>query len=257
MNSIADLNNLMVLMFVAFRVLGVIALNPIFGRTTVPAMVKVGLSLGLALFIAGGMNSYVIDYSGVEMLVTILKELVIGLVLGYVMTLFFGIFHFGGQVIDYQMGLSMATMYDPTTNSQVSVSGNIMTIFYSILFFVTNSHINLMAVTARSYDLAPLGFESINGQISVYFIEMFALMLIYAVQLALPWIVTIMVVEVAVGIMMKVVPNINVFVINIQLKVICGLVILVTAIPVLVSYMTKINGMMMQSLDEALLLINA
>jgi flagellar biosynthetic protein FliR len=246
----------MVLMFIACRVLGVIVFNPIFGRRTVPAVVKVGLSLGLALFISGGMSSYVIDYSGIEMLVTMLKEFAVGLVLGFIMTLFFGIFHFGGQLVDFQMGLAMATMYDPMTNSQISVSGNLMTIFYSMLFFVTNSHLNLMAITARSYDLAPLGFAKVSGEISVYIIEMFALMLIYAVQLALPWIVTIMVVEVAVGIMMKVVPNINVFVVNIQLKVICGLVILVTAIPVLVSYMTKLNGMMMQRLDEVIVLIN-
>jgi flagellar biosynthetic protein FliR len=247
---------MIVLMFVACRVLGVIAFNPIFGRRNVPALVKVGLSLGLALFITGGMNNYVINYSGIEMLVVILKEFAVGLVLGFVMTLFFGIFHFGGQLVDFQMGLAMATMYDPTTNSQISISGNLMTLFYSMLFFVTNSHLNLMAITARSYDLAPLGFAHVSGEVSVYIIEMFALMLIYAVQLALPWIVTIMVVEVAVGIMMKVVPNINVFVVNIQLKVICGLVILVTAIPVLVSYMTKLNGMMMQRLDEVIVLIN-
>jgi flagellar biosynthetic protein FliR len=72
------------------------------------------------------------------------------------------------------------------------------------------------------------------------------------VQLSLPWIVTIMVVEVAVGIMMKVVPNINVFVVNIQMKVVCGLIVLVTIIPTLVRFMTQINGVMMERLEEAL-----
>jgi flagellar biosynthetic protein FliR len=61
-----------------------------------------------------------------------------------------------------------------------------------------------------------------------------------------------MVVEVAVGIMMKVVPNINVFVVNIQMKVVCGLVILVTIIPILVRFMTELNGIMMERLEEAL-----
>ena len=246
----------MVLMFVACRVFGVIALNPVFGRRNVPAMVKVGLSLGLALCMAGSVGGFVLNYSGIDMLIIMIRELAIGLILGFVMTLFFAIFHFGGQLIDYQMGLAMATMYDPMTNSQVSISGNLMTAFYSLVFFVTNSHLNLMAVTVRSYDVAPLGFETVNGEVSIYLLELYAYILIYAVQLALPWIVTVMVVEVAVGIMMKVVPNINVFVVNIQLKVICGLVILVTVIPVMVRYMTKMNGIMMQRLDEVILRVN-
>ncbi|MDR0570585.1 MAG: flagellar biosynthetic protein FliR [Clostridiales Family XIII bacterium] len=248
-----DLNYLLVLMFAACRLFGVIALNPIFGRQNIPSVVKVGLALGLALFTASGLEGVtVVGYSGVEMMVTLVKEFAVGFVLGFVMTLFFAVFHFGGQLIDYQMGLAMASMYDPTTNSNVSITGNLMTIFYSMLFFVTNSHMNLMAVAQKSYDVAPLGFERVNGEISMYVIELFAYVLIYGVQLALPWIVTIMVVEVAVGIMMKVVPNINVFVVNIQMKVICGMVILLTIVPVLTRFMTQINGIMMQRLDEAI-----
>ena len=256
MNTITDLNSMMVLLFVACRVLGVIVFNPIFGRQVVPGIVKVGLSLGLSLFISETVNSFVLNYSGIDMMIVMIKELAVGLILGFIMTLFFSIFHFGGQLVDYQMGLAMATMYDPTTNSQVSISGNMMTIFYSLLFFVTNSHMNMMAVTARSYNVAPLGYEAISGEVSLYIIELFAYILIYAVQLALPWIVTIMVVEVAVGIMMKVVPNISVFVVNIQLKVICGLVILITVIPVLVRFMTQINTLMMQRFDEVIMKIN-
>jgi flagellar biosynthetic protein FliR len=248
-----DLNYLMVLMFAACRIFGVLALNPIFGRQIIPSIVKVGLSLGLALFTAGGMSDViVINYTGIAMLIAMIKEFSVGLLLGFVMNLFFSIFHFGGQIIDYQLGLAMASMFDPTTNSHISITGNMLTIFYTMLFFVTNSHLNLMAIAISSYDVAPLGFAPINGEISIYIVELFAYILIYAVQLALPWIVTIMVVEVAVGIMMKVVPNINVFVVNIQMKIVCGLVVLITIVPVLTRFMSQINGIMMQRLNEVL-----
>ncbi|GHU51327.1 flagellar biosynthetic protein FliR [Clostridia bacterium] len=248
-----DLNYLMVLLFASCRIFGVLALNPIFGRQIIPVIVKVGLSLGLALFTARGMSDViVINYTGIAMLVAMIKEFAVGLLLGFVMNLFFSIFHFGGQIIDYQLGLAMASMFDPTTNSHISITGNMLSIFYTMLFFVTDSHLNLMAIAISSYNLAPLGFAPINGEISIYIVELFAYVMIYAVQLALPWIVTIMVVEVAVGIMMKVVPNINVFVVNIQLKVICGLVILITIVPVLVRFMAQINGIMMQRLNEVL-----
>ncbi|MDR3295254.1 MAG: flagellar biosynthetic protein FliR [Clostridiales Family XIII bacterium] len=248
-----ELNYLLVLLFVACRMFGVILLNPIFGRQTIPVVVKIGLAMGVALFAAYDLQAIdVTYYSGVGMMVAMVKEFVIGFALGFVMNLFFSIFHVGGHIIDYQMGLAMATAFDPTSNSQISITGNLMTIFYTMLFFVTNSHINLLTIALRSYDVAPLGFESVNAQVGVYMIELFGYILIYGVQLALPWIVTIMVVEAAVGIMMKVVPNINVFVVNIQMKVICGLIILVTIIPVLVSFMTQVNALMMEQLQVAL-----
>ncbi|MDR1571938.1 MAG: flagellar biosynthetic protein FliR [Clostridiales Family XIII bacterium] len=248
-----DMNYLLILLFAACRMFGVIFMNPVFGRQTIPSIVKVGLALGVALYAAHEMQGVdVSGYSGIDMMVAMVKEFVVGFALGFVMSMFFAIFHMGGQIIDYQMGLAMATMFDPTSNSQISITGNMLTVFYTMLFFITNSHLNLVAIAVNSYGVAPLGLESIDGSIGVHMAELFAYMLIYAVQLSLPWIVTIMVVEVAVGIMMKVVPNINVFVVNIQMKVICGLIVLVTIIPVMVRFMGQLNLIMMQRLEEVL-----
>ncbi|MDR2770847.1 MAG: flagellar biosynthetic protein FliR [Clostridiales Family XIII bacterium] len=248
-------NDLLLLLFAACRMFGVIFMNPVLGRQIMPTIVKIGLSLGVAMFAMRDLaGTNVTDYTGIDMLFSMLKEFAVGFTLGFVMTMFFSVFHIGGQIIDFQMGLAMATMFDPTSNSQITITGNLITIFYTLLFFVTDSHLNLLAIAAHSYRVAPLGLEALDGaRIGVYAAELFAYIFIYAVQLALPWIVTIMVVEVAVGIMMKVVPNINVFVVNIQMKVVCGLVVLVTIIPALVRFMTQINRLMMEQLEEALM----
>jgi flagellar biosynthetic protein FliR len=249
-----DWNYLLVLLFSACRMFGVIFMNPMFGRQTLPTIAKIGLALGVSMFAAQDLSGAdITDYTGIDMMISMVKEFAVGFTLGFVMTMFFAVFHIGGQIIDFQMGLAMATAFDPTSNSQITITGNLMTIFYTLLFFVTNSHLNLLAIAVHSYRVAPLGLEALDGNIGVYIAELFAYILIYAVQLALPWIVTIMVVEVAVGIMMKVVPNINVFVVNIQMKVICGLIVLVTIIPTLVRFMTQINGVMMERLEEALM----
>jgi flagellar biosynthetic protein FliR len=247
------MNDLLILLFAACRMFGVIFMNPVFGRQTLPTIAKIGLALGVAMFAAHDLaGADITSYTGIDMAISIIKEFVVGFVLGFVMTMFFSVFHIGGQIIDFQMGLAMATMFDPSSNSQITITGNLITIFYTMLFFVTNSHLNLLAIAMHSYRVAPLGLETLDGEIGIYIAELFAYIFVYAVQLALPWIVTIMVVEAAVGIMMKVVPNINVFVVNIQMKVVCGLVVLVTIIPVLVRFMTQINGLMMERLEEAL-----
>ncbi len=232
---------------------GVIFFNPVFGRGSIPAMVKIGLSLGIALNVVYGLTDvYVANYTTIDLLLSMTREFAVGFALGFVMQMFLAVFHIGGELMDLQLGFSMAQMYDPSTNSQVSVTGNLLTIMYVLLFFITNSHMNLFAIAAKSYSVVPIGLNGISNKIGVYMIELFGYILVYALQLALPIIVTEILVEVAVGILMRVVPNINVFVVNLQLKVLVGLVVLVTIIPVLTRFLGKINSIMLDRLETVL-----
>lgn len=233
---------------------GVVFFNPIFGRGSVPAMVKIGISLGIALSVTHGLtDTYVADYTTLDLLVAMVREFAVGFAIGFVMQMFLSIFHIGGELTDLQLGFSMAQMYDPSTNSQISVTGNLITIMYTLLFFITNSHLFLLAIAVKSYDAVPVGLGGVSGKIGVYIIELFGYILVYAVQLALPIIVTEILVEVAVGIMMKVVPNINVFVVNLQLKLMVGLIVLLTIIPVLVKFLSKVNTIMLDRMENVLI----
>ncbi|MEL7655437.1 MAG: flagellar biosynthetic protein FliR [Bacillota bacterium] len=249
-----DLNNFYVFLFVSCRIAGVIFFNPIFGRRNVPSMVKIGLSLGIALSAAYGLtDTVVVNYTAIDMLVSMVKEFTVGLAMGFIIQLFLSIFHFGGELIDLQMGISMAQMYDPASNSQISITGNLLTIMYTLLFFITNSHITLLAIAVKSFKAVPIGLEGVSSKIGIYVIELFGYILVYAVQLALPVIVTEVLVEVAVGILMRVVPNINVFVVNLQLKLMVGFVVLITIIPVLVQYLGRINAIMLERVENVLM----
>ena len=248
-----DLNSFYVFLFVGCRMAGVIFFNPIFGRRNIPSMVKIGLTMGIALNASYGlMNVYVADYTTIDLLLAMLRELSVGFALGFIIQLFLSIFHLGGELIDLQMGISMALMYDPTSNSQISISGNLLTVMYTLLFFITNSHIALLAIAVKSFTVVPIGLGGVNAKIGIYMIELFGYIIVYAVQLALPVIVTEILVEVAVGILMKVVPNINVFVVNLQIKLLVGLVVLMTIIPVLVHYIGKLNMIMLDRLEDVL-----
>jgi len=232
---------------------GVIFFNPVFGRANIPALVKIGLSLGIALNVTYGLTDiYVADYTTIDLLVSMVREFAVGFAMGFIMQLFLGVFHIGGELMDLQVGFSMAQMYDPSTNSQVSVTGNFLTIMYVLLFFITNSHLNLMAIAAKSYSVVPVGLGGVSGKIGVYMIELFGYILVYALQLTLPIIVTEILVEVAVGILMRVVPNINVFIVNLQLKIIVGLLVLLTIIPMLVRFLGKLNMIMLDRMETVL-----
>jgi Flagellar biosynthesis pathway, component FliR len=232
---------------------GVIFFNPIFGRSSVPSMVKIGLSLGIALNISYNLiNINIVDYTVIDLLLAMLREFAVGYAMGFVIQLFLSVFHIGGELMDMQMGFSMAQMYDPTTNSQVSVTGNLITIMFVLLFFITNSHLSLLAIAAKSYSVVPIGLGGVSSKLGVYMIELFGYILVYAIQLSLPIVVTEILVEVAVGILMRVVPNINVFVVNIQLKVIVGVVVLLTVIPMLVRFLGKLDTVMLERMQDVL-----
>lgn len=248
-----DLNSVYLFLLVSCRMAGVIFFNPIFGRQNIPVMIKVGLSLGMAFYTVSSLPPFpVADGSTLLFLLSMVKEFAVGYALGFVIQLFLSTLHVGGELVDLQMGISMARMYDPSSNSQISISGNLLTMMYTMLFFITNSHANLLALAMNSYLVIPLGFQHIHPQIGIFIAELFGYILVYAVQLALPFIVMEIILEVAVGIMMRVVPNINVFVVNLQLKLMVGLTVMATVIPLMVGFLQKLNGVMLERLHEVL-----
>lgn len=247
------MNQYLIFLLASCRTAGVIFFNPIFGRNSVPSIMKVGLSLAIAMFAVFQLGTtQVIDYSVIEFIGAMLQGFVIGFVIGFIMSMFLSVFQLGGEVIDMQMGLSMASMYDPATKANISVTGNILTSMYVLIFFLSNAHLALFTVVIKSFQVIPLGLGQVSEQVSVFFIELMYYIFIYAVQLAIPIIVTEIIAEFAVGILMRLVPNINVFVINIQIKVIIGLIVVFTLIPALANFMTQMNLLMMEKITQVL-----
>lgn len=252
-NVTFDMNQYLVFLLASCRTAGVIFFNPIFGRNSVPSIMKVGLSLAIAMFAVFQLGTtQVINYSVIEFIAAMLQGFIIGIVIGFIMSMFLSVFQLGGEVIDMQMGLSMASMYDPATKANISVTGNLLTAMYILIFFISNAHLALFTVVIKSFQVIPLGLGQVSGQVGVFFIELMYYIFIYAVQLAIPIIVTEIIAEFAVGILMRLVPNINVFVINIQIKVIIGLIVVFTLIPALANFMTQMNLLMMEKITQVL-----
>ena len=248
-----DMNQYLIFLLASCRTAGVIFFNPIFGRQGVPNIMKVGLSLALALYAVFNLSMVqVINYSIIEFIGAMLQGFIMGIVIGFIMQMFLSVFQLGGQFIDMQMGLSMASMYDPATKANVTVTGNILTSMYVLIFFVSNAHLALFSVVIQSFQVVPLGLGSVSDRVGVYIIELMYYIFIYALQVAIPIIVTELISEFAVGILMRLVPNINVFVINIQIKVMIGFVVIFTLIPALANFMIRMNLLMMEKITQVL-----
>ena len=182
----------------------------------------------------------------------LIKEFVAGYIIGYVMQLFFFIVSFSGYIIDYQMGLSMATVYDPQSNSQMAVTGSVLQTWFMLMFFAVDGHLALMKIMLTSAEIVPYGGILITQGLAVRMIEIFLECVELGIRFSIPIIAAEMLVEVGIGILNKAVPQISVFVINIQIKLIVGLGLLFIMFSPIGEYLNKIMTNMMKTVQGIL-----
>lgn len=238
---------------ILMRMSGFILLNPILGRKNIPALVKAGMIFVLTFAIYSFSENAAFDVeSTVEYGLLLLKEFVAGYVLGFATELFFLILSFGGHIIDFQMGLSMATVYDPQSNAQIPVTGGMFQAWLMLLFFAVDGHLALMQILIKSAEIVPYGGIIITQNLPQRMLEIFMQCIEMAVKMSMPILAAEFLVEIGVGLLNKAVPQISIFVINIQIKLIIGLLLLVILFSPMGEFMNKIISEMMKTLEGIL-----
>ena len=251
--SIDSIAQLTLFSLILMRMSGCVLMNPILGRNNIPARVKAGLIFVLALTVySSSMEDAFEIVSTVEFAFLLLKEFAAGYVVGYVMHLFFFIVSFAGYIIDYQMGLSMATVYDPQSNAQMPVTGSLLQTWLILLFFAVDGHLALMKILLTSAEIVPYGGIVITQGLALKVIDIFLECVGMGISLAIPMIAAEFLVEMGVGILNKVVPQISIFVINIQMKLIVGLGLLALLYAPAGEFIEKIMTTMMKTVQGIL-----
>ena len=185
----------------------------------------------------------------------LIKEMMIGFAIGFSMELSFAVVRFAAAVVDYIMGLSMAQTYDPQYNTQMTITSGMLYTFLVLLFLAGDGHVHLLALIYRSADLVPFGEVVIRPELSELMVDIFKTSIATGLQLAFPIIAMEMVTEAAVGILMRVIPQINVFAVNFQLKIIVGLMLLVYLFSPIATKLYGIIDNIFVYIEEALMLM--
>ncbi len=227
---------------ILMRVSGFVQLNPIFGRRGMPGIIKAGFIMALSLFLISTESGRTIEVTGLlHYAVLLLKEFTVGYVIGFIVSLFQYILVLAGGIIDFQMGMSMSTVYDAQSNSSIALSATLLNILFMLIFFVMDGHIALIKLFIDLRELVPYAEPMVLGtQVSGQILRIFIECTLLGVQLAFPIIALEFVGEVGVGILMKSIPQINIFAVNIQMKIFIGLVAIVFLIAPMSDFITKI-----------------
>jgi flagellar biosynthetic protein FliR len=223
---ILDIWNIFLLVLV--RITGMFFLSPIFGRRNVPAYYKAGFCFIVTLLMANAMP--VPDLSRYQTLtsyvVLIGKELLVGLMLGFISYLLFSSIYIAGQLIDMRIGFGMVNVFDPISNVQIPVTADFYIIFATLFMLVTDSHHVLISAVYESFEILPIGAAYFNGDILKQIVDLFSAVFLIGFKIAAPITVAILITDLALGIISKAMPQMNVFMMGMPVKIILGFIII-------------------------------
>ncbi|HHX59598.1 MAG TPA: flagellar biosynthetic protein FliR [Epulopiscium sp.] len=232
MNAIIDFyTQIDIFLLVFTRIIALLSVVPIFSDKSVPEIAKAGLALMISIIVVYSNPMMEINYNAsiVAYGVLILKEIVVGLIIGFVIYMMFQVFFFVGQLVSMASGLSMSNMFDPTIGQQVPTIGVLYNYVASALFLVTNGHHIIFRALIHSYLLIPIGEGQVNAGIIDQFIRMLNSYFIISVKIAAPIMVTMFILDFALGILARTAPQMNMFVIGFPIKIMASLIMLLMA----------------------------
>lgn len=226
------LSNSSTFLFVLTRTASIIFTAPIFGAVNVPMQVKMGLTVLVALILTPLAPYVAMPETALGMTVSLAGEAMIGASIGLCMRFVFTGIEFAGQVASFQMGIGMASAYDPINSAQVTVLGKLMSIFTLLLFLSVNGHLMIIMALEKSFEIIPpYGFHfsgALMENIIVFSREIFIL----AVKFSAPVIAILIFINVALGIMARTVPQLNMFVVGFAVTIFAGFVMIALSMPV-------------------------
>ncbi len=219
-----------------FRVGGMVMAAPVFGARSVPMRAKLIITLALTFIIAPLLPPVpVIDVFSPLSFLIIVQQILIGVVMGFAVQLAFSAVITGGQVIAMQMGLGFSLMVDPQNGAQAPVLSQFYVLFAILIYLVLNGHLVLIQVLLDSFTLIPIGPEGLQAgefrKLADWGGQIFA----GGLGIALPAIASLLVVNIAFGLMTRAAPQLNIFAIGFPITMILGFTLIWITLPGIMS----------------------
>ncbi len=201
---------------------------PFFGDRVVPNRVKIGFAFFTTIIVSSFVAKPQLDYSGViGYAIIVLREGITGLLIGFSASVCNSIILFAGNIIDMDIGLSMATEFNPMMNTEVTISGNLYQYFVLLLLIATDMYTFIFRAICDSFSIVPIaGAEFAWDNLLRVMIKYMGDLCVIGFRIFLPFFAAIMILNCILGIMAKVAPQMNMFAVGMQLKVLVGLGVL-------------------------------
>lgn len=197
---------------------------PFFGNVNIPVRIKIALSFFLSLIIMNSVDYSAVSYQGMlGYSILIAQEAVTGLLIGIGSGFTLYILNFSGHMLDMEIGFSMAMEMDPTTQVQTTISATFLTAVFMLMFIASDMHYFLIDAAVDSYKVIPIGEGIVSPNLYKIFVQYVIDYFVIGFRIILPVFACILVINVILGILARIAPQMNMFVFGMQLKVFAGL----------------------------------
>lgn len=216
------------------RTLAVFSSAPILSSRALPVRVRVGLSFLVALCAQAALpDQPQVSFIGPLALETLVQQVGVGLSIGFAVRVVFASVGMVGEIVGLQMGLNFASFFDPTSNTQASATSGFYNQMASLLFVVMNGHLLILMAVVQSFSAFPVGSGLLDMLNKVRLFDMGAGLFSSALWIALPMTGALMLVNLGMGIISRVAPQMNIYAIGFPITLIVGLVGITVTLPML------------------------
>lgn len=228
---IIQVDHIEAFLLILVRITAFVYVAPFFNIKDVPRRVKAGFSIFFALVLFEVVPLPNIDYQGVIGFAGLLfSEVLVGIILGFFTSICYYILSFAGQMMDMEIGFAMVNELDPVSKIQTTITSTYYSYVVMLIMLVTNLHHYLIIAFADAFKIIPVGGAKFSPKLYLLMIEFIKEYFIIGFRIILPIFAATLVLNVVLAILAKVAPQMNMFVIGIQLKIFVGLTVLFLAV---------------------------
>lgn len=206
---------------------------PIFSARQIPVLVRIGLAFLISYVIFHTIPQIAPLTDMGSLFSAVVSQVVLGLLVGFVAALVFMGIQFAGQILDIQIGFAVANVINPQTQEQVTVLGEFELALATLFFLISNSHLLLLQGIGGSFHLVPLPYITLNpsvlGNMLIFLERSFDIVF----EIAAPAAISLFIVNIMLGLMARVAPQMNVFVVGFPLQIGVGMLMLAASVPLL------------------------
>ena len=213
------------------RILALFASAPIIGNPSLPVQIKIGLAFLITILVAPLLPPPPgIDPASASGLLILAQQMLIGLALGFAMQIVFHATEMAGEFIGLQMGLGFATLYDASIPGFIPVLGQFMGVIASLIFLAIDGHLLLLSGLIESFDALPVAEQSAAPGLRAL-VEWTGVVFSYALKLSLPLMAALLITNLALGVLTRAAPQLNIFAVGFPLTILMGFLVLTLSFP--------------------------
>lgn len=230
----AELNTLLAaFLWPLSRILALVATAPLLGNPSVPVRVKLGLAVMITVLVMPLVEKSLpqIDPASGVGFAILLQQILIGIAMGLVMRVVFVAVEMAGELIGLQMGLGFAIFFDPHNSGQIDIVGRFLGVIASLAFLAIDGHLIMIALISQSFSTLPIGLEGMTNATFTTLANWGSEIFKSGLQLSLPVLTALLITNLALGVLTRVAPQLNIFAVGFPLTLSIGLLVMALSMP--------------------------